>query len=241
LCVGIGWQIVSIELLAQRAIAESITPDRKLDSDIEQTETTSPAEKLDLPPEILENSPVLQKWLRGVPNVLEDIRHDPSFRTRLRLGFSWFPSTDDAAGINFGIEDLFIDRTGLTISADYQTSFNGDRLATGADLHYFLFPLGGYVNFAPLVGYRYVQSNDFNTDGVNLGVRLMLALSRTGSADVSLSQSFISPGGNNEVGLTSLSVGYAVTYNLRLSTDLELQNSREDKDNRVGINLEWLL
>jgi hypothetical protein len=241
LCVGIGWQIVSIELLAQRAIAESITPDRKLDSDIEQTETTSPAEKLDLPPEILENSPVLQKWLRGVPNVLEDIRHDPSFRTRLRLGFSWFPSTDDAAGINFGIEDLFIDRTGLTISADYQTSFNGDRLATGADLHYFLFPLGGYVNFAPLVGYRYVQSNDFNTDGVNLGVRLMLALSRTGAADLSVSQSFISPGGNNEVGLTSLSVGYAVTSNLRLSTDLELQNSREDKDNRVGINLEWLL
>lgn len=241
MCVGIGWQIVSIELLAQRAIAESITPDRKLDSDIEQTETTSPAEKLDLPPEILENSPVLQKWLRGVPNVLEDIRHDPSFRTRLRLGFSWFSSTDDAAGINFGIEDLFIDRTGLTISADYQTSFNGDRLATGADLHYFLFPLGGYVNFAPLVGYRYVQSNDFNTDGVNVGVRLMLALSRTGAADVSLSQSFISPGGNNEVGLTSLSVGYAFTSNLRLSTDLELQNSRQDKDNRVGINLEWLL
>ncbi len=230
--VGIGWQISSIVILAHPAIAQSTTP---------HSENNSPAEKLDLPPEIIENSPVLQKWLKGIPNVLEDIHHDPSFRTRLRFGFSWFPSNDDAAGINFGIEDLFIDRTGLTISADYQAAFNGDRLATGADLHYFLFPLGGYVNFAPLLGYRYVQSNDFNTDGINLGVRLMLALSRTGAGDISLSQSFISPGGNNEVGITSLSVGYAVTSNLRLSSDLGLQNSREDKDNWVGINLEWML
>jgi hypothetical protein len=224
LYIGIGWQIGSI-VLTNPAIAQPIAP----------------SQKLDLPPEVIENSPVLRKWLKGVPNVLEDIRHDPSFRTRLRFGFSWFPSTNDAVGINLGVEDIFIDRTGLTISGNYQAVFNGNRLSTGANLHYFLFPLGGYVNFAPLLGYRYVQSNDFNTDGLNLGARLMLALSRTGAADLSLSQSFISPGGNNEVGITSLSVGYAVTSNLRLSSDLEFQNSREDKDRRFGINLEWLL
>ena len=195
----------------------------------------------DIPDRVIQESPTLQRWLKEVPDLLEDIRHDPSFRTRLQLGFTTFPTTDDAAGINFGVEDIFIERTGLTVSADYQSAFNGDRNAFGADLHYFLLPLGNYVNFAPLVGYRYVQSNDFNTDGVHLGLRLMLAFSRTGAGDISLSQSYISPGGDEEVGITSLSVGYAVTSKLRLSTDLEWQNSIEDSDRRAGINLEWLL
>ncbi|WP_371260769.1 hypothetical protein [Myxosarcina sp. GI1] len=205
-----------------------------------QVDPETVAPKLDIPPKIIRESPVLQKWLREEPNVLEDIRNDPSFRTRLRLGLVTFPSTDNAVGIDIGIEDVFIDRTGFTVSADYQAAFNGDRTALGTDLHYFLFPLGSYINLAPLVGYRYVQSNDFNTDGVNLGVRMMLALSRTGAGDISISQSFISPGGNEEVGITSVSAGYAVTSKLRLSSELELQNSPEDEDTRFGINLEWL-
>ena len=208
----------------------------------DKTEKKNPVNnEIDISPEVIEDSPVLQEWLKEVPNVLEEIRHDPSFRTRLRLGFNSFPSTDDATGLNIGVKDIFIKRTGLTINADYQIGLNGDRNAAGADLHYFVLPLGNYVNFAPLVGYRYVQSNDFSTDGVNLGLRLMLAFSRTGGGDISFSQSFISPGGDEEVGLTSLSVGYAVTSHLRLSTDLEWQNSKEDKDDRFGINLEWLL
>lgn len=205
-----------------------------------QENNTNPTQINNIPPEILDSSPVLQRWLQEVPNVLEDIHHDPSFRTRLRWGFSFFPSTDDAAGINLGIEDIFLGRTGLTLSLDYQTAFNGDRTAVGTNIHYFLFPLGSYVNVAPLVGYRYVQSKDFFSDGVNVGARLMLALSRTGAADISLSQSFISPRDEDEVGITKLSVGYAVTSHLRLSTDLEQQNSPEEKDNRLGINLEWL-
>ena len=193
-----------------------------------------------IPERVIQESPTLQRWLKETPDLLEDIRHDPSFRTRLRLGITTFPSSDNAAGINLGVEDLFIKRTGLTISADYQAAFNGDRNNVGADLHYFLLPLGSYVNFAPLVGYRYVQSNDFNTDGVHLGLRLMLAFSRTGAGDISLAQSYLSPGGSQEVGITSLSVGYAVTSKLRLSTDLEWQNSRANKDRRAGINLELL-
>ena len=196
---------------------------------------------IDLPPEVIKDSTVLQEWLREVPNVLEEIKLDPAFATRLRFGFAWFPSTEDATGLNLGIEDIFIGRTGLTISADYQTAFNGDRNAVGADLHYFLFPLGKYINFAPQVGYRYVQSNDFFTDGVHVGGRLMLSFSRTGGGDISVSQSFISPGGSEEVGITSLSVGYAVTPHLRLSGDIEQQNSLEDEDNRFGLNLEWIL
>lgn len=229
LSIQIGWQvalvgIVNLPLLAQ----ESKIP------------TNTVSDKLDIPEKVIEESPTLQRWLIEVPDVLEDIRHDPSFDTRFRLGFTTFPSNNDAVGINIGIEDIFIGRTGLTFSADYQSAFNGDRNAFGTDLYYFLFPLGSYINFAPLIGYRYVQSNDFNTDGLHIGLRLMLALSRTGAGDISLSQSFISPGSEAEVGITSLSVGYAVTPNLRLSTDLEWQNSLENNDNCAGINLELL-
>lgn len=207
-----------------------------------ETESQSPttAETLDLSPEILENSPVLQRWLKEVPNVLEDIENDPSFRTRIRLGYSQFPSNDDAGGFNIGVEDIFIGKTGLTVSADYQASFNGDRKSVGADLHYYIFPLGNYVNVAPVLGYRYLESNNYSTDGINLGARLMLSLSRTGAADISLTQTFVSPGSSEEVGITTLSFGYAVTRNLRLSTDIQKQNSRAAKDSRVGIILEWM-
>lgn len=227
LSIGFGWQLTSVCIANPPAIAQSVTPQELGD-------------RLEIPDRVIEQSPTLQRWLKEVPDVLEDIRHDPSFITRWRIGITTFPSTDDAVGINLGIEDIFIDRTGLTISADYQTAFNGDRAAFGADLHYFLFPLGNYVNIAPLVGYRYVQSNNFNTDGLHLGLRLMLVFSRTGAGDISLSQSFISPGGSEEVGITSLSAGYAVTSQLRLSTDLEWQNSIENNDSRAGINLELL-
>ncbi len=195
---------------------------------------------LDLSPEIRENSPVLQRWQRSIPNVLEEIRNDPSFRTRVRLGYSQFPSTGQAAGFNVGVEDVFIGRTGLTVSSDYQASFNGKREAFGADLHYYVLPLGSYVNVAPLVGYRNIQTDKLSTDGVNIGARLMLALSRTGAADLSLTQSFVSPGSGDEVGITTLSVGYAVTRNLRLSTDIQKQNSRQRQDSRVGLVLEWM-
>lgn len=205
-----------------------------------QPKPNQPAQELELSPEIIENSPVLQRWLRQVPNVLEEIRNDPSFRTRLRLGYSQFPSTGQAAGFNAGVEDVFIGRTGLTVSGDYQKSFNGKRESYGADLRYYVLPLGSYVNIAPQVGYRNLTTGKFSTDGVNVGARLMLALSRTGAADVSFTQSFVSPGSNEEVGISTLSFGYAVTRNLRLSTDIQKQNSREEKDSRVGIVLEWM-
>jgi hypothetical protein len=229
--ISLGWQIVLVSLANPPVNAQ--TKDRN-------PSTAKIQNPLDIPEPVLKESPSLQRWLKEIPDLREDIRHDPSFRTRLRLGFTTFPSTEGARGINLGVEDIFIKRTGLTVSADYQSAFNGDRNAYGANLQYFVLPLGNYFNLAPLVGYRYVQSNDFNTDGLHLGLRLMLAFSRTGGGDISLSQSYIAPGGSEEVGITSLSVGYAITSKLRLSTDLARQNSIEDHDSRAGINLEWL-
>lgn len=206
----------------------------------QKNDPAAPTETLDLKPETIEESPVLQRWLEKVPDVSEEIDNDPSFRTRIRLGYSQFPSSNDAGGFIVGVEDIFIGRTGLTVSGDYQASFNGDRESVGGDLHYYVLPLGNYVNIAPVLGYRYIKSGDYSTDGVNVGIRLMLALSRTGAADISLTQSFVSPGDSEEVGMTTLSVGYAITKNVRLSADIQQQNSSEDKDNRVGIVIEWM-
>ncbi|MBW4508720.1 MAG: hypothetical protein KME64_19730 [Scytonematopsis contorta HA4267-MV1] len=207
------------------------------------------AEDLDLSPEIIESSPVLQRWLRQVPNVLEDIKNDPSFPTRLRFGYALFPSNGQSGGVSVGIEDIFIGDSRLTISGDYQVAFNGQRQAYGADLRYYLRPLGSYINIAPVLGYRYLKNNgennsnanNYSTSGVNIGVRLLFVLSRGGGADISLTQSWVAPGTDEEVGLTTLSFAYAVTKKLRFSTDIQKQNARQSKDSRVGLLLEWML
>jgi hypothetical protein len=204
----------------------------------QNSETTEPP--LDIPQETIEDSPLLQRWLQEIPDISADIDSDPAFTTRVRLGYSLYPSNDDRSGFTIGIEDIFFDRTGLTFSADYSSDFDSDRTSVGGAFNYYLFPLGDYVNIAPVVGYRYLQTGDFDTDGINLGIKLKLSLSRTGAADISLTQSFISPMGDDEVGITTLSIGYAITPNLRLATDIEKENSRIKKDSRVGILLEWI-
>lgn len=207
-------------------------------SEPQSSSTSSRASDLDLTPEV-ERSPVLQRWRRQVPDILEDIRNDPSFRTRLRLGYSYFPSNNQASGINLGVEDIFIgDR--LTISGEYQAAFNGANTIYGADLRYYLRPLGSYINFTPIVGYRHLEVDEHSTDGIHLGAKLLLVLSRNGAADIALTQSWVSPGTEAETGLTTLSVGYALTQNLRISTDVQKQNSHASKDSRVGIVFEWM-
>jgi hypothetical protein len=200
------------------------------------------SEELELNPEIIENSPVLQRWLQEIPDVLKQIQDEPSFRTRIRFGYSQFPSNNNTGGINVGVEDIFINKTGLTLSGEYYTDLNknSDRLSVSGNLHYYILPLGNYVNIAPVVGYRYIQTNGYNTDGINVGARLVLALSPDGAADIFITQTFMSPGSNNEVGITNISAGYALTENLRLATDIEWQNSVKQKDNRFGIGLEWM-
>jgi len=200
---------------------------------------TSPSQ-LDLDPKLIQDSPVLQRWLTNPPDLAEDIRNDPSFRTRLRLGYVQYPSTDQAAGWQIGIEDVMLARSRFTLSADYQAAFNGDRESWGADLRYYVLPLGSVINIAPQVGYRRLETPQYTTDGVNLGAKLLLVPSRTGAVDLALTQTWVNPGGDEEVGLTTLSVGYALTRNLRLSTDFQKQNSRFRKDSRVGISVEWM-
>ena len=197
---------------------------------------------LDLDPAIIEGSPVLQRWLQGPPDITHEIRHQPSFRPRLRVGYAHFPSTDGIGGIALGVDDLFVwPGTGLTLSGSYSRGGGGRRQDYGAEARYYLLPLGGYVNLAPTVGYRALTTPAYNTDGISLGLRLMLVPSRGGAADLAISHQWVAVGGDREVGVTQFSLGYAVTRQLRLGTDLQFQNSQFGQDSRLGLSLEWLL
>jgi hypothetical protein len=182
----------------------------------------SPAFASELDPKLIQSSPVLQRWQKQVPDVASEIRNDPSFRTRFRVGY--------ASELYVGVEDLRLNRSNFTVSANYQAS------NWGADLHYYVRPLGSYINVAPVVGYRNLDT----TEGANLGVRALFVLSRGGAADISLTQSWVSPFSSEETGLTTLSIGYALTHNLRLSTEIQKQNSPTQKESRFGIGLEWM-
>lgn len=216
---------------------EAVAVEAEMPAD-RRSQATPPSGGVDLDPRIIQDSPVLQRWLRQVPDVQADIAHDPAFRSRVRVGFVELP--DDRSGWRVGLEDGITGLGGLTISGDYQAAFEGDRESWGADLRYYLRPLGRRINVAPVVGYRSLEIPGEEVSGVNLGVRVLANLSRTGAADVALSQTWVAPGTGEETGLTTISLGYAVTRQLRLSTEWQRQNARREKGSQWGIFLEWM-
>ncbi|MGF1457639.1 MAG: hypothetical protein ACFBSG_01285 [Leptolyngbyaceae cyanobacterium] len=208
---------------------------------IADASTLSIEQPVDIDPAIIEGSPVLQRWLEEVPDVAVDIHHDPAFRTRLRLGYAEFPSTDNTGGLYVGVQDIFVGRTPLTVSAEYATNGRGDRQTIGVDAQYYLFPLGWYGNIAPVIGYRDIETSAFETAGINIGLRVILIPSRTGTADLSVTQSWVDPGTSEEVGLTTFAAGYAIAEDLRIGTDIQIQNTRKRQESRVGVLVEWML
>lgn len=200
-----------------------------------------PPEQLDLPPEILENSPVLQRWTEfGVPDVLQTIRDDPSFPTRFRLGYAQFPSNDQRGGISVGVEDIFFQKTlPLTLSAEGHTTFDGDHAQIAARLNYYLFPLGNQVNIAPTVGYQAFSGTDYE-DGLEVGLKVQLSLSRSGASTISLSQQFVNVGTAEEVGVTTLNAAYALSHQWRAATEIQKHHSSAAKERKVAFFLEWM-
>ncbi|MEM1293127.1 MAG: hypothetical protein AAGH67_16820 [Cyanobacteria bacterium P01_H01_bin.162] len=200
----------------------------------------SGGQAVDVDPAIIESSPVLQRWLEEVPDVAIDIQHDPAFRTRVRLGYAEFPSADNTGGLYVGVQDVFIGQTPLTLSAEYAINRRGDRQLIGADAQYYLLPLGWYGNVAPVVGYRSIETSTFDSDGVNLGFRIILVPSRGGAADLSFSQSWVAPGTDQEVGLSTFSAGYAIAEDIRIGTDIQTQNAGDRQESRVIFLVEWM-
>jgi hypothetical protein len=216
-------------------------PDQWSEGLTDEAMNLASVQRVDVDPAIIENSPVLQRWLEEVPNLAVDVNHDPAFRTRVRLGYAEFPSTDNTSGIYVGVQDVFVGRTPLTLSADYATNGRGDRQEFGVDAQYYLLPLGWYGNVAPVVGYRDIQTSAFESSGLNLGLRVVVIPSRTGTADLSVTQSWVAPGTDREVGLTTFTAGYAIAEDLRIGTDIQIQNTRDRQESRLGLLLEWML
>ena len=204
----------------------------------------SAAEQLDLDPEIIENSPVIKEWIEKVPDVAEKIQNQRSFPTLIRLGYTQFPSSNQTGGILLGVEDLFIGNSSVSISGEYVDNFRSgsedDRSSIGGNLNFYLLPLGSYVNIAPTIGYQSIETGSYQTDGVNLGVKVIFALSPQGAADVSFSQSFISPTSGDEVGITEVQAGYAVTQKIRVFAGISWQNTIVENDSQLNLGLEWI-
>ncbi|MEM9808105.1 MAG: hypothetical protein AAF959_22795, partial [Cyanobacteria bacterium P01_D01_bin.56] len=173
--------------------------------------------ELELPPGTIESSPVLQDWLQETPDVLDEIRNTPSFPSRLQVGYALFPSSQDERGLAIGLEDVFIGDLPVTVNADYVANFDGndqEREAYGAHLRYYVLPLGGYVNVAPIVGYRHVEAVDYTESGVQVGFQVKVIPSRGGGADFSYTQSWVSPTEDDSVMITQLEFGYGLTERL---------------------------
>ncbi len=196
------------------------------------------ARDLDLTPELLRDSPVLRRWLEEPPDLLQDIYHRPSFRTKLRLGLS---SEGQNWGIDASVEDVFVGRSPVTLSARYQGAFSGRESGFGAQVRYYLLPLGSYFNVAPLVGWRSLDRPGTGTiSGVEVGLQAILALSPQ-SADLRLSHTFTAPSSQQETSITTVAVSYALTGELRLGSRLEWRRSPLFDDYRVGILLDFAL
>lgn len=206
-----------------------------------QPTPTQPVPSLDIPPQI-QSSPTLKKWLQHVPNIQQEIAHDPSFRTRLRVGYARF-TQGNQDGILLGLEDLQVAKTPITLSASYSTSAN--LSSWGIDAQPYLFPLGSYINLAPVVGIRSITTQtttqaSTQTTGLNLGAKLLLVPSRGGGADLTIQQTWANLGTDQEVGIGKISVGYAIAPKLRIATDLERWQGRSIFETRASLLLEWM-
>jgi hypothetical protein len=190
----------------------------------------------DLPPQI-RTSPTLQKWLQQAPDVRREIANDPSFRTRLRTGYS-LTNPGASSSVVFGVEDFRLGQTPIALSA--HGNVGGTVRSWGLDAQAYVLPLGGYVNLAPVVGWRSLSTATAQSQGVNLGAKVLLVPSRGGGADLSLQQTWVNLGTDQEVGIGKISVGYAIAPKLRLATDLERWQGRSIFETRATVLLEWM-
>lgn len=190
---------------------------------------------LDLPPQI-RTSPTLQKWLQQAPDIRREIGNTPSFRTRLQVGYS-LSHPGSSSGVVWGIEDLRLGQTPITLSAQGNSGGVG---GWGINAQAYVLPLGSYVNVAPVVGWRSLYTPTMQSQGLNLGAKLLLVPSRGGGADLSIQQTWMNLGQDQEVGIGKLSVGYAISPKLRLATDLERWQGRSIFETRASILVEWM-
>jgi len=193
------------------------------------------AAEVGIEPALLENSPVLRRWLQRPPDILQDIQNTPIFSPHLRTGIT---SRNNDLGAEISVEDIFVGQTPITLSGSYQTEFAGREQSVALQMRYYTLPLGSYFNIAPTLGYRQISPNQQpQVSGVDLGVQGVFVLSPH-AADLRIGQTFTAPGATNETGITSIAASYAITTTIRLHSRVEWRRNPGFYDQRFGMGLE---
>lgn len=191
-------------------------------------ETAEPPVELEA--SLVDQSPVLRRWLQQSPDVLHIIRHTPAVPMRLRLG-----AVSTRRG-SIAIEDIPL-TTQLTLSSDYQWE-QDTTYEYGVHLRYALMPRGDRVNIAPEIGYRNLNSPLGTSAGLSLGLTSSISLA-PGAADLVLSYRLLNPASADESTLVSATAAYNLGTSIRLATQYSWQNTPWERDHRVGLFLEW--
>lgn len=180
---------------------------------------------------LVEQSPVLQRWLANPPNVLNLIRETPVLPLRLRLG------AVGADSGSVGLEDIALGSR-LTLSGDYrwQTDATTDY---GLHLRYYLRPRGRRFNLAPEIGFRDLSSPLGSSSGVAVGLGSTISLA-PGTADLSLSYRILNITRDRETTFASATAAYSLSRSVRLAAHYSWINSPWERDQRLGLFLEWI-
>ncbi|NJN63263.1 MAG: hypothetical protein HC795_18650, partial [Coleofasciculaceae cyanobacterium RL_1_1] len=177
------------------------------------------ANHLDIPAS-LQTSPTLKNGKPRFPMLLLILKLTPLSRhASVSATKSFGDRATTPTGWQIGIEDLRLGQTRATLSTGYSQNSTGSDRDLYADLNYSLMPLGQNFQIAPTIGYRRLTVNHLATSGLELGWRTRLILSRRSAADITLDQTWVAPGTDQETGRTKLSLGYAITKNVRIATD----------------------
>ncbi len=179
---------------------------------------------------LIEQSPVLQRWLVEPPDVLDLIRNTPAVPLRLRVGAA------SATSGSIGFEDLALG-TRLTLSGDYRWQID-TTYDYGLHLRYYLRPRGERFNLAPEIGFRDLNSPVGSSSGLAVGLGSTISLA-PGAADLSLNYRLLNIASDRETTFASATAAYSLSRSFRLAAQYSWINAPWERDHRVGLLLEW--
>lgn len=186
---------------------------------------------LELDANLIQSSPVLQRWLRDPPNLLDEIQNTPVLPTRIQAAV-------ETSAWSIGLQDLRIGQR-LTLSGDYRQSLDDpEDYQLSSSLRYYLSPLGSRFNLAPQIGYAQFEQSDRSLSGLQLGAFMVIALAPK-SADITLSYNWIDSANNQSATVAQVTSAYALNASTRLAARYRWQNSTLSQDRNFAFVLEW--
>ncbi|MEN9203809.1 MAG: hypothetical protein Q6K80_07520 [Thermostichus sp. DG_1_6_bins_120] len=197
--------------------------------------TLAAALDLGLDGQIVEDSPVLRRWLQNPPNLLDEIRNTPVLPTRFQASF------ESSSHWRISLQDLRLANR-LTLSGDYrQSAAEPENRQYGSEIRYFLAPMGSKFNLAPQLGYRVLEQKEHSLSGISYGAFAVLALA-PGAADLTGSYSWIltQQPQEEQATLTEVTAAYAISSSFRLSARYSLRHSTLTRESSLGFGVEWI-